>query len=298
VADSAKTVGSVVAEVAEEFERAQLVFGHGTDNAWDEATALVLGLTGFPDDQAYQAEPLSQGQCEAIADLVWRRIQDREPLAYLLGKIRYAGYEFFCEPGVVIPRSPIAQLIAAQFRPWLSGLPQTIVDVCCGTGCLGILCAHAFPRAKVVLLDVDPVAVALAQRNVAAHNLEHRVQAVTSDLLSALRPGSVDLLVSNPPYVDAADISTLPAEYRHEPRLGLAGGADGLDVVARLMAAAAERLTADAVFVCEVGASAPAVFRRYPQTAFIWPDLPAGGEGVFVLPGSELTRAVGIGQRP
>ncbi len=240
---------------------------------------------------------MDAAHCRAVFALAERRIAERVPLAYLLGKTHYAGYEFCCEPGVVIPRSPISQLIARGLRPWLRRAPMTIVDVGCGTGCLGILCAHAFPQARVTLVDLHPQAVALARRNVAAHDLENRVVVLASDLFAQVPPGCFDVVISNPPYVDAVDLAALPAEYQHEPRLGLAGGDDGLDVVARLLQEARARLTRHGLLVCEVGGAAPALSRRVPRLPFTWPDLPAGGEGVFVLEAGELQSANGFGQR-
>ena len=291
-----ESVQEAVQRVAAALAQAPLVFGHGTQDAWDEATALVLGVTGLPDQKAYADHPLVEHQQEQIDALMQRRIAQREPLAYLLGRAHYAGYEFLCEPGVVIPRSPIGLLIGAGMRPWLRQPPSVVVDVCCGTGCLGILCAHTFPEARVLLLDVDAHAVALAQRNVSAHGLEERVRVAQSDLLDALSE-PVDLLVSNPPYVDAADMSSLPREYQHEPVLGLSGGADGLDVVARLLEQSSGFLSDRGLMVCEVGRSAAALQREYPAVPFVWLDLPQGGEGVFVLDGVDLPGVATSGQR-
>ena len=290
------TLGEVVAEVAQQFGGAGLVFGHGTDNAWDEAVALVLGALGCPDDEAYLGQALTQGERTLVAELAERRVQHREPVAYLIGKAQYSGHEFLCEAGVVIPRSPISQLIAQGLRPWLRDAPHTVADVCCGTGCLGILCGHVFPQAVVTLLDIEPQAAALAQRNVDAHGLADRVEVGVADLLAQPHPTSFDLIVSNPPYVDAADFAVRPAEFRHEPDLGLAGGADGLDVVTRLMEQAARCLATDGLLICEVGASAPALIRRFPRMPFVWPDLPDGGEGIFVLDARALA-ASSIGHR-
>ena len=279
------TLGQTITEVADQFAQASLVYGHGTVDPWDEATALVLGVTGLPDEQHYLETQLDPADLTRISALAGRRIDERTPIPYLVGKTTYAGMEFECVPGVVIPRSPIAQLIAKEFRPWLLDEPAVIVDVCCGSGCLGILSAHAFPRARVVLLDIDATAVALAKRNVQAHGLAGRVEVCRSNLLDGLPAAAqpFDLLICNPPYVDAADYAALPAEYRHEPELGLAAGADGLDVVTQLLPQAADCLTARGLLVCEVGASAPALGRRFPRLAVTWVDLPDGGEGVFVV---------------
>lgn len=282
------TLEQAITRVAERFAGADMFYGHGTQSPWDEAVALVLGLTGLPDDGRAldtELEPIAVARIEQLAE---RRVRERIPLAYLLGKITYDGCEFLIEPGIVIPRSPIAQLIRSGFRPWLRGDPESIVDVCCGSGCLGILCALRYPSAEVTLIDVDPAAVNLSRRNVAMHNLQARVSIVQSDLFGALAEKSWDLIVSNPPYVDAADLATLPLEYRHEPVIGLAGGDDGLDIVTRLIVALLARLGPQGLFVCEVGASSPALLRRYPKLPFVWPELPDGGEGVFLLEAGAL----------
>ncbi|MFU8817841.1 MAG: 50S ribosomal protein L3 N(5)-glutamine methyltransferase [Pseudomonadales bacterium] len=282
------TVGDLIEQLAQRFAAAGLVFGHGTDDAWDEAVALVLGVTQLPDDRGVLQQRLPPAVQQQVERLAARRIDERIPLAYLLGSCRFAGRDFLIEPGVVIPRSPIGALLEARLAPWLEGEPQRIVDLCCGSGCLGIIAALAFPHAQVDLVDLDQTALGLARRNVALHGLEARVRVQQSDLFDDLPQadepaGTWDLIVTNPPYVDRADMSSLPAEYRHEPALGLAGGADGLDLVARMLEALPQRLAPGGTFVCEVGASAPALLRRFPCQPFIWPDLPHGGEGVFIL---------------
>ena len=275
-------IGTIEA-VAQQFAASDIVYGHGTTNPWDEAVALVLGVTGLPDNEAAADIEIGGEAEEQVALLARRRIEDRVPVGYLVGFVTFYGQRFEVAPGIVIPRSPIAQLIERGFRPWLTSDPRSVVDVCTGSGCLGILCALAFPDAAVTLVDVDPAAIALARRNVAFHGLESRVDVVASDLFADLEPARFDLIVSNPPYVDEAEMSALAPEYRHEPVRGLAGGPDGLDLVARLLESLPERLARDGVFVCEVGASAPALLARYPETPFVWPDLPDGGEGVFIL---------------
>lgn len=284
------TVAACIDAVAERFTRARLVYGHGTDNPWDEAVALVLGVTDLADDRAslaLEVLPEAAARIEALAE---RRIAERIPLAYLLGRCRFMGLEFLIEPGIVVPRSPIGALLADGLEPWLREPPARIVDLCCGTGCIGILAAHVFPDAEVTLVDIDPRALSLAQQNVQRHGLGARVRVVDSDLFDGLAAGErFDLVLSNPPYVDAVDMAALPPEYRHEPALGLAGGIEGIDLVERMLAALPERLAADGLFVCEVGASAPALLRAHPELPFIWPELPAGGEGVFLLFAEHLT---------
>ncbi len=274
-----------IEEVADQFAASDIVYGHGTTNPWDEAVALVLGVTGLPDDQAAADFEIDAESAAEVARLARRRIEDRVPIGYLVGSVNFYGQRFEVQPGIVIPRSPIAQLIEGRLRPWLTRDPRSVLDMCTGSGCLGILCALAFPDAAVTLVDADPAAIALARRNVAAHGLESRVEAVASDLFADLEPARFDLIVSNPPYVDEAEMAALPPEYRHEPAKGLAGGADGLDLVDRLLESLPERLAPGGVFVCEVGASSPALLARYPEIPFLWPDLPDGGEGVFILEG-------------
>lgn len=283
------SVGELIEAVARRFEQAGLVFGHGTDSAWDEAVALVLGVTDLADDQANLAVRVSDRDRLEVERLADRRIGERIPLAYLLGRCRYFGLEFLVEPGIVIPRSPIGALLVEELQPWLTAPPARVVDVCTGSGCIGILAALVFPDAEVTLVDVDPAALALARRNVRLHGLEERVRVVESDLLDGLlRGASFDLILSNPPYVDAVDMASLPPEYRHEPALGLAGGPDGIELVNRMLAALPQRLAPGGAFVCEVGASAPALLRTHPGLPFVWPELPAGGEGVFLLFADDL----------
>src|SRR5690606_22778660 len=205
------------------------------------------------------------------------------PLAFLIGRCRFAGHEFLIEPGIVVPRSPMGALIESRFSPWLRREPERILDLCCGSGCIGIAAALAFPDARVDLADIDEQAVALTRRNMALHGIEARARVLRSDLFDALPPGRWDLILSNPPYGPRRDMATLPAEYHHEPAQGLAGGDDGLELVARMIEALPERLAEGGTFVCEVGASAPALLARYPHLPFVWPDLPDGGEGVFLL---------------
>lgn len=282
------TVSETIDSLAGRFSAAGLVFGHGYESAWDEAVALVLHVADLPDDRTVLQVALTGPQVREVEQLAGRRIEERVPLSYLIGLAPFAGHQFLVEPGVVIPRSPIGELVRQHFAPWLSRPPVRAVDVCCGSGCIGIAMALEFPRLHVDLVDLDPQAVAVAERNVDLHNLGDRVRVVRSDLFAELPGQSWDLVVSNPPYVDHIDLGSLPPEYRHEPSLGLDGGGQGLDVVAELLEALPTRLAPDGLFVCEVGASAPALLRRYPSLPFIWPDLAEGGEGVFVLTGRSL----------
>ncbi|MGE0622498.1 MAG: 50S ribosomal protein L3 N(5)-glutamine methyltransferase [Pseudomonadales bacterium] len=283
-------VGELIDEASAALNSAGVYFGHGTDSAWDEATVLVLSVTGLADDAANLEAQVSERDEAEVRRLLTRRIDERLPLAHLIGRWWFAGYEFLVLPGVVVPRSPIGELIEAGFEPWLLHPPRRVLDLCAGSGCIGIATALTFPDAEVHLVEIDPVAAVLARENVRLHGVEDRVSVHEGDLYEALPDtAGFDLIVSNPPYVDAVDMASLPAEYRHEPRAGLAGGADGLDLVRRIVDGARERLSADGVLVCEVGMSAPALLRAYPSIPFYWPDFERGGEGVFVVGAPDLT---------
>ncbi len=278
------TVAELINESAEALSDAGVVFGQGTDNAWDEATALVLGITGLADDAANLDAEVLPVDAAKVRGLLARRIDERIPLAYLLGRWWFAGFEFLIQPGVVVPRSPIGELLLAGLSPWLTRPPQRILDLCAGSGCIGITAAHIWPDAEVDLVEIDPAAVALTEKNVALHDLTGRVAVHQGSLYEPLPARArYDLILTNPPYVDDADMRSLPEEFRAEPALGLAGGADGLGLVRKIIDGRTTWLSAEGVLVCEVGMSAPALIRAYPRLPFIWPEFEAGGAGVFVL---------------
>lgn len=278
------TVALAIERCSALFSNSGLVFGQGTDNSWDEAVWLVLALTGLPDEEKSLTAELSPLVRAKVVELAERRVQDRVPLAYLLGECEFASVPLYCVPGVIVPRSPLAELLQFEVQPWLAQPPAQILDMCCGGGCLGILAALVFPYSEVLLVDLDEAALALAQANVDRHQLGSRVRIVQSDLLTQVEAGlSWDLVLCNPPYVDQADMSSLPPEFRAEPALALAGGNDGLDIMAPFLSQILPRLNAAGVLLGEVGNSAPALLQRFPATDFIWPDLESGGEGVFVV---------------
>ena len=273
------------------FQKADIYFGQGNDNAWDEAVALVFGYLRLPYEQAENIldARLLLTERRALTELVERRLSQHVPVAYLVGEAWFNGDRYIAEPGVVIPRSPIGELIRSGFSPWLVHPPTRILDLCTGSGCIGISCALAFPNAEVCLVDIDPKAIALANKNVALHQLSHRVQVVESDLFSGLDPQSFDLILTNPPYVDESDFQNMPQEYHHEPRHGLYAGTDGLDVVNRILKEAGHWLTPDGILVGEVGNSAVALSNQLTSLAFVWPDLQDGGHGVFLLEAGALS---------
>lgn len=279
---------------ATEFSRAELFFGHGTDNAWDEAAVLVAWALHVPWERlaGVQDAALTSSERRKIADLFERRISERVPASYLTGEAWFAGLKFSVDEHVLVPRSPIAELIQNRFEPWLAREPEKVLDLCTGSGCIGIACAYAFPDARITLSDISEQALAVADKNVQAHHLTDRVELVKSDAFAALQNEVYDLIVSNPPYVDAEDMAAVPPEYRAEPELALASGGDGLDFTRRLLHEAAQHLTEDGLLVVEVGNSWVALEQAFPQIPFTWLEFENGGHGVFALTAHDLRAAL------
>ncbi len=290
--DGLITIADWLRYAATRFASARLYYGHGTDNAWDEAVALVRGFTKLPHDKLEFVldARLTAPECAQLHALMQRRIDARVPVPYLTGEAYFAHRRFLIEPGVLIPRSPIAELIESEFAPWLASPPELILDLCAGSGCIGIACALQFPAATVYLSDSDPRAADLAHRNVELHGLVDRVHVLQGDLFDAIGGKRFDLIVTNPPYVSAQDFSAMPEEYRHEPSHALAAGGDGLDVARRILSDARSHLTPEGLLVGEVGASAHHLAAAYPSLPFIWPDLVGGGDGVFIIEAGNLPR--------
>ena len=275
---------------AAHMQRSGVAFGHGTDNAWDEAAALVSHVAGVPWERlpaCLDARLVAREQV-AFAELLQRRVDARIPLPYLTGIAHFAGSEFEVTEDTLIPRSPIAELIEAGFEPLIAEPPQRVLDLCTGCGCIGIATALALPEAEVVLSDISELALAVARRNIERHGVGERVEAVLSDLFEDVGAAGFDLIVSNPPYVDADDLAGMPAEFRHEPELALASGADGLDFTRRLLAQAASFLNPGGMLLVEVGNSAAALERAFPQLPFLWLEFESGGSGVVALPREHL----------
>lgn len=275
---------------ATQFEGAELFYGHGTDNAWDEAAALVLAVIKAPWNKlaAISDARLTRVEREQLFLLIEQRITTRKPLAYLTGEAYFAGLAFEVNEQVLVPRSPIAELIAAGFEPWLMQEPEQILDLCTGSGCIGIACAMAFDQAQVTLSDISPAAIEVAQRNINRHKLAERVDAVESDLFCNLVGSCYDLIVSNPPYVDAEDMASLPEEFKAEPKLALESGVDGLNFTRRLLTEASAHLKPKGLLVVEVGNSWPALESAYPNVPFTWLEFEHGGHGVFALTKEQL----------
>jgi ribosomal protein L3 glutamine methyltransferase len=291
--NSLTTVRGFIRWGASRFGEAGLVFGHGTDNALDESAALVmhalhLGME-LPDE--YLDAVLSETEREEVVHLIESRVSTRKPAAYLTHEAWFAGLPFYVDERVLVPRSPIAELITNRFSPWV--VPEridSILDLGTGSGCIAIACACAFPHARVLATDISGDALAVARENVDRHGLAQRVQLLESRLFDRIGERCFDLIVSNPPYVPHPEVQQLPEEFRHEPVLGLSAGEDGLDVVAQILENASRHLADNGKLVLEVGCSQPALIDQYPEIPFLWLEFEHGGEGVFLLEQSQLRK--------
>lgn len=273
-------------------QAADIYFGHGTDNAYSEAQLLLGHVTqlNFSQLDQFQSARLQDSEWQHFTKLVQQRIDERKPAAYLIGQAWFAGLPFVVDERVLVPRSPIAELIEQRFSPWLTDAPTRILDLCTGSGCIAIACAYAFEEAEVDALDLSLDALAVAEQNIAMHDLEHRVIPIQSNLYDAIPKQRYDLIVTNPPYVDAEDMADLPDEFHHEPELGLAAGDDGLDLVRTILREAPDHLTENGWLVCEVGNSMVALAQEFPEVPFEWVRFEHGGDGVFVLSYQDLIK--------
>lgn len=296
-ADELITIRDFFRWAASKFIAAKLFYGHGTDNPWDEAEQLVLHAIHLnpPLANEWLDARLTKSERQRVVNNIRRRIEERVPAAYITNQAWFSGMPFFVDERVLVPRSPIAELIEKTFSPWLEAEPQHILDLCTGSGCIGIACAYAFPDAAVQLSDISFDALAVAEENIQQHDLADRVFAIQSDLFENLGGQRFGLIVSNPPYVDAEDMASLPVEYHAEPELGLASGEDGLDFTRRLLTEAEDHLTENGLLVVEVGNSWPALEAAYPQLPFVWVEFERGGHGVFVLRAADLRHARAAG---
>lgn len=291
---AAETVGAAIARVARELRRARVHFGHGTDNARDEAAELVFFAAGLGHDlgSGAYARPLTARRRARIEALLRRRIEERIPLAYLTHRAFFAGLEFYVDERVLVPRSPIAELILQRFRPWADARRvRRILDIGTGSGAIALACAKSFPHAHVDGVDISAAALQVARRNRRRLELQDRVRLLQSDHFGAVEGCRYDIIVSNPPYVGRAEMRTLPREFRHEPKLGLASGIDGLDSVRAILAAASRHLRREGILAVEVGNTEQALLHAFPRMRFVWPQIAMGGGGVFLLRAEDLQAA-------
>ena len=286
-----------VEQLCSRFEQADLYYGHGTDNPWDEAIYLVFTVLNIAfeqddaDAKALGAREICESDLQHIQALAEQRINQRVPMAYLVKQAWFAGLPFYVDERVLIPRSPIAELILHQYEPLISTHPARVLDLCTGSGCIGLATALAFPSAWVDLADISAEALNVARINISRLGVESRVSAVESDLFQGLH-GTYDLIVSNPPYVSADEVAALPAEYQHEPELGLLSDDDGLAIPLRILREAPAYLSEQGMLIVELGYSWELLADRYPDLPVLWLDFDSGGEGVFAISRDALIRAV------
>lgn len=285
------TVHSLIARGARRLKRARVHFGHGTDNAWDEAAHLTLHALGLPHEggAALYRRRVSRANAARADELIERRITERVPAPYLTGVTWFAGLPFTVDGRVLVPRSPLAELIERGFAPWAA--PQRlrrILDLGTGSGCIAIACARLLPKTKVDAVDISAAALEVARTNIRRHRLARRVRLLKSDHFSALRGRTYDIIVANPPYVGERELRGLPPEYRHEPRVALAAGARGLTSVAVILHEAHRHLRPRGLLIVEVGNTEAAVRRAYPRLPFLWLQFARGGGGVFLLTREQL----------
>ncbi len=289
--DGLITIQDYIRWGATRFNRAGLWFGHGTDNALDEVTQLVLSCLelepGLP--ASFRECRLTPAEQVAVADLIERRIIERVPAAYLTGRAWFAGLAFEVNDQVLVPRSPIAELVEVGFDPWIDpARVGRVLDLCAGSGCIGIAAAVFLPDADVDLVDISPAALEVARRNVARHGVGDRVRVLESNLFDALAGQRYEVIVSNPPYVARSELAALPPEYQREPELGLLGGEDGLDLVLLILLEVGRHLSDGGILILEVGNAAQELERRLPRVPWTWLEFECGGEGVLLLTREQL----------
>lgn len=289
-----KTVRDLLRYAVTRFTQEKLFFGHGTDNAYDEAVYLILHTLSLPIDQLtpFLDAKLLPDEIQTVLDVLNRRITERIPAAYITNEAWLQGYSFYIEKGVIIPRSFIAELIVERFAPWLEDPDNisSIMDLCTGSGCLAIMLADMFPQANVDAIELAPQALSVAQTNIKRYNMQNRISLYHGDVYDGIPDKRYQLMVTNPPYVNDEAMSRLPFEYRHEPEMALAGGLDGMQIIRRIFKTAAEKLTEDGMLIVEVGNEAENAIAAFPELDFIWLSTSGGDDRVFLVTADELKK--------
>ncbi|WP_026971391.1 50S ribosomal protein L3 N(5)-glutamine methyltransferase [Aliagarivorans marinus] len=284
------TIQDMLRWAVSRFNDAGIFYGHGTDNAWDEAVQLILPSLHLPldIDPGVRHSRLTKQERQHLVELIVRRVHERTPVPYLTNQSWFAGLQFYVDERVLVPRSPCAELIEQRFEPWVVNEPTRVLDLCTGSGCIAIACAYAFPEAEVDAVDISEDALAVAEINIQDHGLEQQVIPLQSDGFKQLTGQRYDLIVSNPPYVDAEDMASLPSEFHHEPELGLASGNDGLELTKHILAHAADHLNPGGLLFVEVGNSQIHLSEQFPEVPFTWIEFAHGGHGVFAISREQL----------
>lgn len=290
--DSLFTIRDWLRYSVSRLEESGVFFGHGTDNAYDESVWLVMSALHLPLDTLdnFLDARITKEEAKHLAHLIERRVTERVPTAYLLREAWLKGFKFYVDERVIVPRSFIAELLEDSLAPWIEypEMVESAADICTGSGCLGVLLAHAFPNASVDVVDISPDAIAVANINIKNYALENQITAVQSDMFSGLKGKKYDLIISNPPYVDAPAMSALPQEYRNEPQIALGSGVAGLDHTHILLKEAKKYLNDDGILVVEIGHNRDALLDAYPELPFTWLDVESGNEFVFLLTKEQL----------
>lgn len=286
------TTGDFVRFAASQFNKADLYFGHGTNNAWDEAIALTMFALSLPENlfEKIFSCNLTSDEKITVLSLFEKRIVEGVPAAYLTNQAVFANLPFYVDQRVLVPRSPIGELIENKFAHLINDTrsPSRILDLCTGSGCIAIACAYAFPEAEIDAVDLSVDALNVANINIENHGLSEQVIPIHSDVFSGVEGQVYDLIVTNPPYVDQDDVDSLPDEYLHEPEMGLGCGDDGLDIVRKILSESANHLSENGILICEVGNSQIHVTSVYPEVPFKWLTFERGGHGVFMLTKAQL----------
>lgn len=294
IIDNLHTIRDYIRWTISEMAVNQVYFGHGSDSIWDESVHLVLSAINVSHDidSNMVASRLLTEEKKKIIDYVYQRACERKPLPYILKKAWFVGMEFDIDERVIIPRSPIAELIRNDFSPWVNDIDdiKNVLDLCTGSGCIGIACSEVFENANITLVDISDDALAIANHNIKKHQVGDRVKAIKSDLFNNLKGQKFDVIISNPPYVDKEDLDSMPKEYHYEPKLALEAGDDGLEIAKRIILEADQYMTEKGVLIVEVGNSQYALMEMCPDVPFTWLSFAEGGDGVFLLTYDELVK--------